>query len=163
MFASYWAAKVVRSVYKLSSDLYVSHLPLRLKDLLLELNEVSDWKYCCGNPKVEHMLRALKTSRARASFSSGGGGLRPGGTPLPTGMQNPPLPQTKCGGRDPYISPCPLPPPPFQHCPCTLAHPTPPCPALFCSASLCLAFLRFALLCLALSCFGWFCLALPIT
>ena len=74
-----WAAKVVRSVYKLSSELYVSHLPLRLKDLLLELNEVSDWKYCCGNPKVEHMLRALKTSKARASFSSGGGGLRPGG------------------------------------------------------------------------------------
>ena len=60
-----WAFKVLKSVYNLSSDLYVDRLPLRLRDLLLELNEGSNWKYYCGNAKVKHILLALKESRAQ--------------------------------------------------------------------------------------------------
>ena len=68
------AAKVLRSVYILSSDTdFGTRLPLRLKTLLLELNEVSGWKYFGGNPKLEQLLRALKTSRDRNS----GGGEKP--------------------------------------------------------------------------------------
>ena len=63
-----WAAKVVRSVYNLSSDsVFGGRLPLRLRTLLLELNEVSDWKYCAGNHKLEQLLRAFQTSRDRNS------------------------------------------------------------------------------------------------
>ena len=69
-----WASKVLRSVYNLSSDSeFGNRLPLRLKDLLLELNQVSDWKYCAGNPKLKQLLRAFQTSKDRKS----GGGEEP--------------------------------------------------------------------------------------
>ena len=61
-------------MYNLSSDSeFGTRLPLRLKTLLLELNEVSGWKYFAGNLKLEQLLRALKTSRDRNS----GGGEKP--------------------------------------------------------------------------------------